>query len=239
MKCIAIDDEKMALDVITGYIQKTEILELKASFVSSLRGLEYLQTNPVDLLFIDIDMPDLSGIQFLESLEVQPLVIFTTAYSEYAVKSFEYNVIDFLLKPIDFPRFLKAVNRAHKHFLLRSGNISITQEAPATPIQGPEKKHLLIKSGTKLIKLAIDDILYAESYGNYMIFYTHNERLVSVYTMKELTDLLPANEFARCHKSYLVSLSHIDCIEKHQVTIGSKKIPVGKIYKESFFSKIK
>lgn len=237
MNCITIDDEQNALDVINSYINKVPFLNLSGSFVSSLKALEFIQNNKIDLILIDIEMPDLTGIQFLKSLEIQPLVIFTTAYSEYAVDSFEFNVIDYLMKPIEFTRFLKAVNKANSQHNLRN-QANNTQNAESEKSDKQEVKQILVKSGSKIHKLIIDEILYVESYGNYVNFYTKTEKIISIFNMKQVLELLPKEQFARVHKSYIVALNKIDLIERHQVTIEDNKIPIGKIYREGFLEKL-
>jgi len=236
MNCIAIDDEPRALDVIKNYASKVPFVSLKETFTNSLKAIEYLQKNKVDLIFLDIEMPNLSGMEFLRTLEIQPMVIFTTAYSEFAVDSFEFNVVDYLLKPIDFNRFVKSVNKALKqHNLIQPG------ESESINTQKENKKtepYILVKSGTKVHKILKEEILYIQSDSNYVYFFTQTERVISVFTMKEVLDLLSDDSFIRVHKSYIINLSQIDLIEKHQVTIGQNKIPIGYSYREHFFSKI-
>ncbi|MDE5424111.1 LytTR family DNA-binding domain-containing protein [Ancylomarina sp. DW003] len=236
MNCIAIDDEPRALDIIKNYASKVPFLDVKETFTNSLKAIEYLQNNKVDLLFLDIEMPNLSGMNFLRALEKQPMVIFTTAYSEFAVDSFEFNVIDYLLKPIDFNRFVKSTNKALKQFnLLQFGSNE------NLPVQTDSKKsdsYILVKSGTKIHKIVKDEIQYIKSDSNYVYFYTQTERIISVYTMKEVLKLLADDNFIRVHKSYIISVSQIELIEKHQLTIGQNKIPIGYTCREHFFSKI-
>ena len=236
MNCIAIDDEPRALDVLKNYSSKVPFINLQETFTNPLKALEYLQKNKIDLVFLDIEMPNLSGLDFLRVLEVQPMVIFTTAYSEFAVDSFEFNVLDYLLKPIDFKRFIKSVNKALKQYNLQ--NI----EAPVSTTSKNECKssepYVLIKSGTKIHKILKDEILYVQSDSNYVYFFTEAERVISVFTMKDVLELLSDDNFIRVHKSYIINLSQIDLIEKHQVTIRQNKIPIGYSYREHFFSKI-
>lgn len=236
MNCIAIDDEPRALDVLKNYASKVPFINLQETFTNPLKALEYLQKNKVDLIFLDIEMPNLSGLDFLRVLEVQPMVIFTTAYSEFAVDSFEFNVLDYLLKPIDFKRFIKSVNKALKQYNLQH------IEAPVSTTSKNDCKnsepYVLIKSGTKIHKILKDEILYVQSDSNYVYFFTEAERVISVFTMKDVLELLSDNNFIRVHKSYIINLSQIDLIEKHQVTIRQNKIPIGYSYREHFFSKI-
>lgn len=231
MKCIVIDDEPFALNLIRDYVLKTPYLELVETFSNPFKALTFLTSNCVDLIFLDINMPELSGIQLLESLPYQPKVIFTTAYPEYGAESYEYNAVDYLLKPVKYERFLKAVNKvnnsANDH---PKENITITN----TKIDN----ELFIKSGTQVHKLNTNDILYVEGAGNYMTFFTKELRILTLLKMTEVLDLLPLNKFIRVHKSYIVSLKHIDIIEKHRVIIDKKSIPIGITYREHFFSKL-
>ena len=236
MNCIAIDDEPKALDVIRNYSSKVPFLSLNESFSNSLKAIEYLQKNKIELIFLDIEMPNLAGMDFLRTLEVQPMVIFTTAYSEYAVNSFEFNVIDYLLKPIDFNRFVKAVNKAFKQYNLSQSGINVSTPIPR---DGKSKEsYILVKSGTKIYKLLKEEILYVQSDSNYVYFFSQTERIMCIFTMKEVLDLLSDDNFIRIHKSFIINLARIDLIEKHQVTIGQNKIPIGYTYREYFFNRI-
>lgn len=236
MNCIAIDDEPRALDVLVNYSSKVPFMTLNETFTNSLKALEYLQKNKIDLIFLDIEMPNLSGLDFLKTLEVQPMVVFTTAYSEYAVDSFEFNVVDYLLKPIDFNRFVKSVNKALKQYNLqhfdKKGIESSQKESNGTD------PFILVKSGTKIHKILKEEILYIQSDSNYVYFFTDAERIISVFTMKEVLDMLSDESFIRIHKSYIINLNQIDMIEKHQITIGQNKIPIGYSYREHFFSRL-
>ncbi len=233
MKCIAVDDEPMALGIVEKYINKVPFLELEKSFRDSLDALDFLQKNQVDLIFLDINMPDLSGIQFLRSLTSQPLVIFITAYSEYALQSYDYQAVDYLLKPVEFDRFLKAANRAMKQFKLLT-----SQDSVFTPSEKDKKDYVIIKSGAEMIRIKNSDIHYVESAGNYVIFFTENQKIMSLMNMKEVLSMLPSSQFSRIHRSYVVAFRHIDLIERHQVTINKRIIPIGSIYRESFIEKI-
>ena len=236
MNCIAIDDEPRALDVIKNYASKVPFMTLKETFTNSLKALDYLQKNKIDLIFLDIEMPNLSGLDFLRTLGSQPLVIFTTAYTEFAIDSFEFNVVDYLLKPIDFNRFIKSVNKA-----LRLYNLTHQQSIESNPLQKENIRvdsYILVKSGTKIHKIFKDEVLYIQSDSNYVYFFTQTERIMSVFTMKEVLNHLSDDRFIRIHKSFIINLSQIDLIEKHQVTVKQNKIPIGYSYREHFFNKI-
>ena len=232
MKCLTIDDEPRALKILERYVEKVPYLEIVGTFREALRALDYLQTNRVDLIFLDVNMPDLTGLQFLKSLIHKPLIIFTTAYSEYALESYDFDAVDFLLKPIEFERFLKATNKALKQFQLveQQGLSTVTVAQSAEPM----KKTALIKSGSEIHQIKIDDILYVEGAGNYVIFVTRNQKIMSLMKMKDVLNMLPTHEFHRVHKSYIVGLKHIRLIERHHLEVRDKKIPIGRLYKENF-----
>jgi len=228
LRCLAIDDEPMALDIISDYTKKVPFLELTGAYRDSLKALDYLQQNKVDLIFLDINMPDLTGIQFLKSILNQPLVIFTTAYSEYAVESYDFAAVDYLLKPIEFERFLKAANRAlEKYQLLKQG-------IPSENLVNDKIEFIMLKSGQDLHKIKIADILFIESAGNYVTFHLKSDRIISLLSMNKVLEMLPQNHFSRIHKSFIIALRHITKIERHQVLIGNIEIPIGNYYRESF-----
>ncbi len=216
MKAIAIDDEPMALEVVKAHASKVPFLELKEGFTDAFRALEYLQKEDVDLIFLDIKMPDISGIDFFNSLRVKPMLIFTTAYSEHAVTSFEMDAIDYLLKPFSLVRFLQACNKAYELFSSR------------TP--GKLVDHLYVKSGYGQVRVDIADILYIEATGNYVTFVSTNRKVMTRSTFAEAVRLLPEKDFVRVHRSYLVAVGKIEKMERHQVTLGAKRIPVSEAY---------
>ncbi|SIT83429.1 LytR/AlgR family response regulator transcription factor [Pontibacter indicus] len=218
MRAIAIDDEPMALEVVRAHAAKVPFLELVGCFTDAFKALEFLQNEPVDLLFLDIKMPDISGLEFVTSLQKKPMVIFTTAYSEHAVTSFELDAVDYLLKPFSLPRFIKACNKAQELLQLRGTT-------------APVKDYLFLKTGYEQVKVYYDDILYLEAAGNYVTFVlADGKKLLSRMTIQELTEQLPADSFVRVHRSYIVSKKQIDKIERHQVCIKGNEVPVGASY---------
>ena len=219
MKAIAVDDEPMALEVVRAHASKVPYLEMKATFTDAFKALEYLQTESVDLIFLDIKMPDISGIDFFNSLSKKPLLIFTTAYSEHAVTSFEMDAIDYLLKPFSLSRFLKGCNKAFELYNFRSSD-EVTD-------------HLFIKTGYEQLKVYFDEILYLEAAGNYVTFVLKDKKLLSRNTFAEAISMLPPDKFIRVHRSYLVAVAGIDKIERHQVTIHHKLIPVSEAYRQN------
>jgi DNA-binding LytR/AlgR family response regulator len=210
LRAIAIDDEPMALEVIKSLSAKIPFIDLVAVFTDPFKALDYLQLGQTDLIFLDIKMPDISGIELLKSLTRPPMVIFTTAYSEHAVESFELEVIDYLLKPFSQSRFLKACNRAAEHFRLKNG------EAP-----------LFIKSGTENMRLEPDDLLYVESRGNYMQFVLRDKIITSRLTMGEVEALLPSAHFVRIHRSFIAAKKHITRVDKNSVWVRDFELPIG------------
>lgn len=235
INCIIIDDEPKAIELLELYVKKVEFLNLKESFNNSVSAVSFVQENNIDLIFLDINMPDLNGIDFLESISVKPMVIFTTAYSEYAVESYNFEAIDYLLKPILFPRFLKAVSKAQELFQLKNKTISSKKIINETSIK-PEK--IFIKSGTDIHQILINDILYIEGARNYLFVFTKEKKIITLMRMKELEEQLPKDQFVRIHKSYIIAHQYIDLIERHQVIINDKKIPIGRNYREMFLKTI-
>jgi len=229
MRCLLIDDEPKALEILSGYIEKVPDLELEGTFRDALKALKYIHENPVDLLFLDINMPDLSGIQFLDTLHDKPMVIFTTAYSDYALESYDYDAVDYLLKPIEFDRFLKAVNKAWQRIPIKKKN--------AVSYNG-STDYVFIKSGTDYHKLKTGDILYIRGTGNYLTFVTSRKKILSLLTMKKALAILP-EKFFRIHKSYIINFEHVDLIEADEVRIKDSRIPIGDVYRERLFQILK
>ncbi|WP_340077787.1 LytTR family DNA-binding domain-containing protein [Leptobacterium sp. I13] len=225
MRCIAIDDEPMALEIIKDYIEKIPYIKSCHTFTNAIEALAYVQQNRVDLIFLDINMPDLSGIQFLKALDTKIPTILTTAYSEYALQSYDFDVVDYLLKPIAFDRFLKAVQKGLK--VLNISNDVITEDNKVT-----ENDFISIKSGSKIYRIKTSEIKYIEGAGNYLSFIMENRKILSLMKMDEAINTLPSY-FVRTHKSYIVNTKQINVIENDSVTIGSKRIPISKTYKNN------
>ena len=220
LAAIAIDDEPIALDIVKSLAAKIPFLSMKAFFTNAFEAADFLQKEKVDLIFLDIKMPDISGIDFLKSIPNPPMVIFTTAYSEHAVQSFELDAIDYLLKPFSQSRFLKACNKAFEQYKFKNSN----------HINPPAITSVFIKSGYEQIRVELDDILYAESNGNYVQFVLANQKIVSRLTMSEAEALLPASAFIRIHRSYIVAKKQISKIEKNSVWIKQTELPAGAGY---------
>jgi two-component system LytT family response regulator len=220
LSAVAIDDEPVALDVIKNLSAKIPFIDLKASFTNAFEAIGFLRKEKIDLLFLDIKMPDISGIDFLRSVPNPPMVIFTTAYSEHAVQSFELDAIDYLLKPFSLSRFLKACNKANDLSAMKK-SIFDQSSLPAS---------IFIKCGYEQIRVGLNEILYAESNGNYMQFVLADKKIVSRLTMTEAEALLPAGLFFRIHRSYIVSKMHITKIDRNSVWIKQTELPVGANY---------
>ena len=225
MKAIAIDDEPIALNIIKAHAAKVPFLELKAEFTDAFQALDYLQKEPVDLIFLDIKMPDISGIDFFNSLAKKPMVIFTTAYSEHAVTSFDLDAVDYLLKPFSLARFVKGCNKAFELYTFRNA--------------GEPTDHLFIKTGYEQVKVMLDEILYAEASGNYVTFVLKDKNILSRSTFNEAITLLPPEKFVRVHRSYIVAIDKIDKVERNQVTLGKRYVPVSEAYSQQLAAALK
>lgn len=220
MKAIAVDDEPIALDIIQSHASKVPFLELQAVFTDAFKALEYLQHENVDLILLDIKMPDLSGIEFFNSLSRKPLLIFTTAYSEHAATSFELDAIDYLLKPFSLARFVKACNKAHELHSFRTASETAD--------------HTFIKTGYEQVKVLYDDIVYLEASGNYVTFVLKDRKVLSRSTFAEALGTLP-HGFVRIHRSFIVAVNKIDKIEKHQLTLGKAVVPISDAYAKDLY----
>ena len=234
MNCVIIDDEPAAIDVLKFHLSSIPFVVLKKTFRDPLDALEYLQQHAIDLIFLDINMPKLSGISFPKFLQNPPLIIFTTAYSEYALESYELKAVDYLLKPIEFDRLLQAVMKAKQ---LLEKNVSIPTTSPEISPDISEQT-IFIKSGSEFHQLFIQNIKYIESDGNYVTFYTDKRPVLARYKLSEVLELLPKEFFTRIHRSYIVALKHIETVKKHCVIIDSKEIPISSNYRERFFALI-
>jgi len=218
LNCLAIDDEPLALDIIEDYVTKVPFLNLVGKFTDPVEATTLLQKGNVHLIFLDIQMPGLTGLEFLNTLERKPAVIFTTAYDKYAVESYDFNTIDYLLKPISFDRFLKAANKAN--------------EVLSSEGDGTDNKFIFIKADYKIHKIATDDIAYVEGYKDYVRIYTPEKRYVTRESMKNMETLLSKDQFLRIHRSYIISIEKFSAIEGNMIILGEEKLPIGKSYKE-------
>lgn len=222
--CIIIEDEPLALERTKCFVNKTPFLNLCGTFDNALNGLFYLKSNKVDLLFLDINMDELSGIELLESSKIDSQVIITTAYQEYAIKGYELNVTDYLLKPFTFDRFIKAVNKAQDN---------INQSLNNAPIG-----FIFVKTENRLEKINLNDILYIEGMRDYRRIHTVNKRIMTLQNFTELEKIIPSNIICRVHKSYMVGINKIESIERSRIKIADQLIPVSETYKDQFFQVI-
>lgn len=227
IKALIVDDEPLAQNIIRQYALKMPGLKIAGACNDAICAYDFLQNNQVDLIFLDINMPKLSGISFLKNLKNPPMVIFTTAYSEYALEGFELNAIDYLKKPFSFDRFCKAVFKAGE--LLGMKHQIEMQHAPE-----PRSQFLFIKSNKKAYKIDFCDILYIEGLGDYIQVHLHDQKLVTNLSMKKIMDLLPSDQFYRIHKSFIISLSKIGHVEGNMVVINKNKLPIGNAYRQEF-----
>lgn len=227
IKCIAIDDEPLALKQISSYILKTPFLEQTALCQSAFETLELLEEKEVDLLFVDISMPDLNGLDFVKSLNKRPQIIFTTAYSEYAIEGFQVDAIDYLLKPIAYTSFLKAVNKARTWFELKQQK---------TPYENDLDKEIFVKSEYKMVRVLLSDILYIESANEYIRIHLDNSEVITtLMRLKNMEEQLGNTHFMRVHRSFIVALAKIKEIERYRISMGPKTIiPIGEQYREAF-----
>src|SRR6478735_6321390 len=229
MRCLIVDDEPLALDVLENYIGKVPELELVGRCTSAMEALDFLNKNEVDLLFLDIQMSDLTGIQLLKSLTDPPMVVFTTAYQNYALEGYELDVLDYLMKPIPFDRFVKAVNKARDIYQLRK-----TNEEVQVSVEN-DKSYIFVKSEHQMIKVDFDDILYIEGLKDYVKIVCKTGRpILSLQNVRAIESKLPTKRFQRVHESYIVSLDNIDFIRRGRITILDKEIPIGDSYKDAF-----
>jgi DNA-binding LytR/AlgR family response regulator len=225
--CIIVDDEPLAQEVLERYINKLENLELVGKCSNAHQAQEILNREKVDIVFLDINMPGMSGLEFLRRLPNPPSVIFTTAHAEYALEGFELDATDYLLKPISFDRFSKAVSKA-THYI----ELELQDEQPAA---SDEEDHMFVKADKKIVKIKLDEILYIEGLKDYVMIFIPGQRIITLQTMKNLEQRLPSAKFIRVHRSFIISIDKLKSIASHNVEIGEKQIPIGKNYKEAFF----
>ncbi|HNR42468.1 MAG TPA: LytTR family DNA-binding domain-containing protein [Bacteroidales bacterium] len=227
ISAIAVDDEPLALQLVIGYIEKTPWLELAGSFDNPVDAMDFVEEHNVDLVFVDIQMPDLNGIEFTRSVKRSPKVIFTTAYDKYAIEGFKLDIVDYLLKPFSYEEFLKAVNKARRLIMLEKGTADKIESS---------NEFLFLKSEYKIRRIDFNDILYIEGLKDYVKVYLMDQAkpVMSLTTLKLLESKLPASKFMRVHRSFIVNLEKVDTIERGRIIFGKTYIPVGEQYKEKF-----
>jgi two-component system LytT family response regulator len=235
IKSIAIDDEPLALDIIREYCSKVPFLDLIRTFVNAIDSIEFIRNNKIDLIFLDIQMEELSGIQLLNALTVKPYVIFTTAYDTYAIQGFELDVVDYMLKPISFERFVKGVDKVYEKIQieerLKSRPDAVVPLTPGDPF-------FFIKTETRIEKVRYSDVLYIEGMGDYWRIITTTKKIMSLLNFKKLEEILPPGRFVRVHKSFIVALDKIESVERNRIRIADRLIPVSETYRKTFFDLI-
>lgn len=231
IRCAIIDDEYLARQYMRDYVARIPFLELQGDYNSPMKAMDALNRGQIDLLFLDIQMPDIGGLDFLRSLEKRPYVILTTAYKEFALEGYELEVTDYLLKPFSFDRFLKAVNKVHHSMSQTSQPAS--SEADTDQKTDFREDYLVIRADRKYYKINYEDLIYIEGQKAYVTFHSeNNKRITALASLKELEEKLPPGQFIRIHKSYIVSIKKIDALEGNQLEVAGEKLPVGKYYRQ-------
>lgn len=243
LKCIAIDDEPLALDIIEDYVSKIPFLELVKRTENAIEALQMVQAGGIDLVFLDIQMPELTGIQFLKIANRKANYILTTAYSQYALESYDLNVSDYLLKPIAFDRFYKAVEKVHNQLKAAAPAEATLQPPIAATVAATQpvnsiQDFIFVKTEHKIQKVELNDILYIEGLKDYISIFTRTERIITLQNMKKMEETLPKGQFIRVHKSYIIALDKIESIERSRIAICGKVIPIGDTYRDDFFRHI-
>ncbi|MGN6394733.1 MAG: LytR/AlgR family response regulator transcription factor [Mucilaginibacter sp.] len=229
LNCLIVDDEPIARGILRTYITQVPYLILVGECSDAFEAMQLINRQPVDLVILDINMPRLSGLDMLRTLKKYPAIIITSAYPEYALEGFELSVTDYLLKPFAFPRFVQATEKVLNH----------NQHAEqAQALLLAKDDFLMVKSDKKLTKVSFNDLTYVEAYGNYIFIFCSSERIMSKQTLTQFEGQLPADRFARIHKSYIVSLKAVKFFEGNEISIGDKKLPVGKVYRNGLLNKL-
>lgn len=236
IRCIIVDDEPLAVSKIQTFVDKTPFLETVGSFYNGIEALEFMQNNEVDLAFLDIQMDDLTGIQLVEVLKKKPLIVFTTAYEQYAIKGFDLDVCDYLLKPISFNRFLQAANKAYDQLsAISKKELSHTTESTGDQGSGEKKDFIFLKTEYRMQKVSFDEILYVQGMKDYLLVKTPTANIMTIMTFKKLEEMLPPKEFIRIHKSYIIPVKKIESIERNMVKIGPKFFAISDTYRKEFY----
>ncbi len=227
--CLIVDDEQLARNLLEGYVAKMPMLELRGKCKNPMEAMAIMQNERIDLLFLDIQMPELTGVEFIKTMQQKPAIIFTTAYSEYALEGYQLDVIDYLLKPFALERFVKAVNKAVEFMEMKRNVKTGSSEAPDS---------VLLHADHKIYKVNLDDILYIEGLKEYVSYYTRERRIIVLQSLKSIEESLPRDKFIRVHRSYIVPVHRIKGLDGNQVQIGDKLIPIGRSYKEDVMKRV-
>ena len=237
MNCIIIDDEPLAIDVLADYCKKLDFTEVVGTYTNPLDAISAIKEKNVDLIFCDIEMPQISGLEFISALENQPLFIFTTAYTQYAVEGFELNAVDYLVKPIPYHRFIKAVSRT-KEILSQKEKPVMTNIFPSFGSGTDAQKFIFVKSEHENIKLELDDIQYIQGLKDYLKIHITgtNKTILTLLSFKDLMNKLPQNQFIRVHKSFVVNINFIKTVQRNRIVINDIRIPIGESHKSQFYA---
>ncbi|TDE18237.1 LytR/AlgR family response regulator transcription factor [Dyadobacter psychrotolerans] len=234
LRCLIVDDEQAALNVLTNYISKTPFLELAGAFTDPIAALEVIYKEQIDIVFLDIHMPEISGLEWIKLLRGKSKVILTTAYSQYALDGYNLDVVDYLLKPVPFDRFLHAVQKVQD--ILTVKPIATPEPVPVPVAPAASSDHVFVKVDSKIMKVRFQDILYIEGLGNYVSIFTETGRLVTLSTMKEVEEYLSDTYFMRVHRSYIIAFNRVEYIEGNQIFLNKNtNVPLGETYRERFF----
>lgn len=238
-RVLIVDDEFLARKLLSGYVSKIESLELVGTCSNAFEAMACLQKEHIDILLLDIHMPDITGLELVSSMKNMPAVIFTTAYSEYAIDSYELGAVDYLLKPISFPRFFQAINKAIEKTGIRNEKII---ERSVAPVEQQEVKpaldFLTVKADYKIYKINYSDLIYIEGQHEYVTFHTSTRRITALYSLKSLEEQLPADQFLRIHKSYIISFHFVEDIEGNSVSVAGTRLPIGGSYRDALMSRL-
>ncbi|CAN5555145.1 LytTR family DNA-binding domain-containing protein [soil metagenome] len=226
-QCVILDDEPLAVDLLKSYVDRTEGLSIAYAGTNVFEAIQFIQKNNIDIIFLDVQMPELTGLQVLKIIGTHYQVIFTTAYTDYALDGYDFNITDYLLKPITYERFMKAVDKTNKPIEYNS--------VPETNIAND---FIFIKTDSKMVKVNLQDIIFVEGLKDYLSIHTNTEKLITLMTLKSLELLLPDRQFIRVHKSYIIALNKINSIEKSRIFIGNEVIPIGDTYRDNFLKRI-
>ncbi|MDB5123295.1 MAG: LytTR family two component transcriptional regulator [Mucilaginibacter sp.] len=222
LSCVIVDDEPVARKILHEFIEKVPFLDLQGTFENAMKVETFLRSNVVDIIFLDIEMPRVSGLKLLQKLDVESLIILTTAFSQYALEGYELDIIDYLLKPFAFSRFLKAVQKAKDYYEMKARTLGVLSSS-----------YIYIKSEKRIEKIELHDMLYAESLGNYVTIHTESKKFIAYLTMKSLEAQLPSADFIKIHQSYLVNGSKIDAIDGNEIKIGARSLPMSRNYRDT------
>ncbi|MBO0320727.1 response regulator transcription factor [Muricauda sp. CAU 1633] len=240
MKCIIIDDEPLAIDVLMEYCQKVDFVELEGTFTNPLEAISVIKERKIDLIFCDIEMPQINGIDFITSLDNTPMFIFTTAYSQYAVEGFNLNAIDYLVKPIPYNRFIKAISRAKEILAYRNATPVSNNVFPSHGQTGQSNEYIFVKAEYESVKINLDDIEYIQGLKDYLKIHIAgtNKTILTLMSFKEILDKLPSSQFLRVHKSFVVNIASIKTVQRNRIVINDVRIPIGDSYKATFFDSL-